>query len=1298
VDPHTIDSIGSIDLKRSGSQNSQNTQNSQMDDTKDTMENGGDHSSLSSTFSDASLGEREGPIPFPESNSTESTPHRVSTPRSNGHSTTTITTSSHSAPPSESNMQNHSNSVKFTFKKAKKKRKLNASRSANLLLTDSPIPSPLPERTPSISERTVFNQLHETRRACTDSQSLKRSYESSEGSRNRRNRSIKQSSPKLRGDIRMKKQIKAHQQKIAKQMARQTHSEHTQNGWRNNGKTEREEDTDDTIEVPAISMNTSYSNHSNSSLSLLEEEEECGPMTRSKQRMMSERAMMRSNQSPDWLRRGVSCRQPVGLQNMGNTCFMNSTLQSLIHTEELRHFFLSNDRNRWYSQQLNQDNPIGYGGRIAVQFAKLIYQYCGSSPSQSYYSGVRPWNLHHSLSGALRQFADYRQHDAQEFLTTFLDAIHEDLNRIKKKEYIEIPDFDRYEESAEREREFLNLRWNGIYLRRNRSICTDLFAGLLRSTVTCPQCEFRAITFDPFMHLLVPLKASRSMQRALFPTPSGLGMSSPTRYTHHHHNGRPCGPHRAPLGALSKNGRDLKRKRFLDSDESLSAVTGDDEEEMHCEITFHFLPMDVKKPPSPITVSVAKEVVTGNDWVTLHALIYEKLLDRFEGDPEGATSDTAVTAEAMAKYRRRMIESAHYAEDPATSSGHFLYYTRDLVEAVKRHNGREQVIPKSMDDAEPLTIPMFEVMEMAQSGKILHFRSISKTEFNDRIEDYTAKHEIKRMVVQQLPQFWSLPKMKEQHGDQRVDCYVVFKRPSFELALPQNTESAQSNGHRNGSNDVDVDGDRDKEGDDKGGDKGGDDGDDELSKSVQKDLDLLLPSISPTSSTTEESPYEPFHFPRVIFEKGLTGIMDEERMVEWVHGNVHGLITSIAGEEAVEKQFEIRYTRSDEAYSLDRIEKWAKVMAHGDSSTTTNSHCSNGDTARRRPIRTMVIVFSFEMQQIYSQFQREEEEKRETMEIRKKRYLAKKQREQREQRQRSGGLPRKRSFEVMNGGNSAYNRGRKRQRMDVDHPNGNGVNGVNRGNGQNGHNRHHRQMNGHRHSNGHRSDRSDRTPNGERRMNGHAHRGVADGNEENMDEIRDASLPAEFQPTGSMARDIKQCFGMFLSREQLGRDNKWFCKKCKEHVMGWKKLDLWWLPTHLIIAIKRFDNHGRRKYSEAVHYPVNGLDLSEIIRGGDSLDIYRDQLGGDWKGPKGAGEASKVRAAEKGKGNKERFLYDLYAVINHSGSLNFGHYTATVKFGKEWFSISDSSVTRCYGDPVSSSAYILCYKQRQTRL
>ena len=38
------------------------------------------------------------------------------------------------------------------------------------------------------------------------------------------------------------------------------------------------------------------------------------------------------------------------------------------------------------------------------------------------------------------QFSGYQQQDSQELLAFLLDGLHEDLNRVKKKPYVEIPD------------------------------------------------------------------------------------------------------------------------------------------------------------------------------------------------------------------------------------------------------------------------------------------------------------------------------------------------------------------------------------------------------------------------------------------------------------------------------------------------------------------------------------------------------------------------------------------------------------------------------------------------------------------------------------------------------------------------------------------------------------------------------------------------------------------------------------------------------------------------------------------
>lgn len=102
------------------------------------------------------------------------------------------------------------------------------------------------------------------------------------------------------------------------------------------------------------------------------------------------------------------------------------------------------------------------------------------------------------------QFTGYQQHDSQELAAFLLDGLHEDLNRILKKPYIEVPDYD----GSMSDVDYAERLWS-IHKSRNDSIIVDLFQGQYKSTLHCPECGKFSVTFDPFMYLTLPLPVKK---------------------------------------------------------------------------------------------------------------------------------------------------------------------------------------------------------------------------------------------------------------------------------------------------------------------------------------------------------------------------------------------------------------------------------------------------------------------------------------------------------------------------------------------------------------------------------------------------------------------------------------------------------------------------------------------------------------------------------------------------------------------------------------------------------------------
>lgn len=197
-------------------------------------------------------------------------------------------------------------------------------------------------------------------------------------------------------------------------------------------------------------------------------------------------------------------RHASGLANLGNTCFMNSTLQCLAHTDPLRRYFVTSE----YQTDLNRDNVLGTGGELATEFANLLREMWISNPSiksplSSFHTDVvYPRKFKQALGRHAEQFMGYDQHDSQEFATYLLDALHEDTNRITKKPYIEKPE----QKEGETDEEAAATAWH-VHLQREDSRVLENFMGQVKSRVQCPTpgCGRVSTTFDPFMYLSVPI-------------------------------------------------------------------------------------------------------------------------------------------------------------------------------------------------------------------------------------------------------------------------------------------------------------------------------------------------------------------------------------------------------------------------------------------------------------------------------------------------------------------------------------------------------------------------------------------------------------------------------------------------------------------------------------------------------------------------------------------------------------------------------------------------------------------------
>ncbi|NWX02488.1 UBP50 hydrolase, partial [Caloenas nicobarica] len=145
---------------------------------------------------------------------------------------------------------------------------------------------------------------------------------------------------------------------------------------------------------------------------------------------------------------------------------------------------------------------------------------------------------------------------------------------------------------------------------------------------------------------------------------------------------------------------------------------------------------------------------------------------------------------------------------------------------------------------------------------------------------------------------------------------------------------------------------------------------------------------------------------------------------------------------------------------------------------------------------------------------------------------------------------------------------------------------------------------------------------------------------------------------------LQDCLECFFQQDTLTWNNQIHCSWCGTKQDAAVKATITKAPQIMIFHLKRFEWQGKqkRKLSTDIWYPLSKLDLS----------------------PYSSEEMERCKDAE----------YSLCAVVNHSGFLDDGHYTAFCKHSvsTNWYSFDDAQISKLSDSSVqANTAYLLFY-------